>query len=155
MKRFKGIVTTGTNRASKHLKGPDGIHLRTITGVLFYPGTLNITLNKPLLFKNYIVLEHHVYFVNRYQILVPALLNKTSVWLAKGVKKPMEDRTKLKRIEVLSEHRLRDAFSLKDGSNVNIEVETKYCRELFSCIHPTNYLLPALPGLHSFAVKNS
>ncbi len=93
-------------------------------GVKPYPGTLNVHINYPIIFRNPIAIYEDQWF------MFPCTLikkdNKHPTYLIRN-KKDI-DNIDHRLIEIISDVNLRDAMQLKDKSRVSIIIDKKYIR---------------------------
>ncbi len=120
---LKGIIISGrgigSHRVTDLIHSFKDIHEKSIQ---LFPGTLNIILNKPLFLDNkkaYCQFNNSFFF---WDIKLNGLLCYAYRW------KKCPDHI----IEIVSEYRLRDYFDLKEGSIVDIEIETQKTKKDFS-----------------------
>jgi len=120
--RLEGVVESGFGLSRKSLAPVHGVLCR-MSGLSLVEGTLNVRLAKPYIVIPDLTLEegehgHHETLLLQLCRLqeLPGLIVRTSTQAA-GESHPLEV------IEILSVARLRDAWSLRDGDNVVVEVE--------------------------------
>lgn len=103
----RGIAAGIINRFSDDLE--------SILGHKIYLGSLNVLLNNPLLFNDSRALR----FDNDYRLIWPGRLNGLKVWIYRWESAPLHV------VEVLSDYKLRDRLSLRDGEQITLAVDRR------------------------------
>lgn len=124
MKRLTGSVTSGVGDFGKWIALLQD-HYQHKTGMELYPGTLNLRLQHPWrLPKNVIRLEAHEYGGRVSVSLVPCkVFNRDAFILRTDANERGEGHHPREVIEIATDIKLRDAFNLKDGDTVIVELE--------------------------------
>ena len=129
MALLRGCVVSGMGNFSYWIEKLQDHYLRK-SGMLFYPGTLNVRLDAPYsLPKQVIRLEASEYGGTVSVSMVPCFIRILDRSEAKAAFLLRTDANEEERghhpktiVEIATDVRLRDAFELKDGDGVEIEV---------------------------------
>ncbi|MEK6847138.1 MAG: DUF120 domain-containing protein [Nanoarchaeota archaeon] len=126
MVRLKGIVITGIGDFSYRMENVPGLleAYEKITGMRFFPGTLNVKLKKEFSFPKKIMrLEKEKYgFQVSVNILQCKINGKKAFILRTDANERGVGNHPNTIIEIASNIKLRDKFNLKDGDEVIIEI---------------------------------
>lgn len=124
-KRLKvaGRVTSGTGDFGQWI-GKLQDHYERLTGMRFFPGTLNVTLDQPYeLPKRRLRLEKEAYGGTVSVNLVPCRIGGRDAFVLRtdANDQGVGDHPK-KLVEIACDVRLRDIFALTDGDDVELEL---------------------------------
>jgi riboflavin kinase len=121
MKALKGKVVSGIGNFSYWIKKLDH-HYHEKTGMLLFPGTLNIKLKEPYdLPANVIRLEKEEYGGTVSVSIQPCkVFNRAAFILRTDKNASGEGPHKKTIIEIATDVKLRDTYSLKDGDEVEV-----------------------------------
>jgi len=121
--RLRGRVVTGLGNFSYWIERLEDHYFRK-TGMHFYPGTLNILLDEPWSFPpDCLRLEKDEYGGGVSVNLVPCrIFSRPAFLLRTDLNETGHGPHPKNLIEVASDVRLRDAYHLKDGDWVEVEV---------------------------------
>lgn len=112
---LKGKVIRGRGRASSEL-GNSIDEIQDLTGSSFFPGSLNIVLFRPKLFKASLALK----FDKGRRFLWPAEICGHKVWIYRWIHAPLHA------AEVIADVNLRIKFGLTDNKGVSLKLPDKY-----------------------------
>ncbi len=123
---LKGRVSSGKNNASYWLNRSNSEYKKKLGLETLFPGSLNILLSEPSHYKmlapentNLIIIEMDEFGWERRIIMQPCTIKerKAFIWRTHNAER---DDTHL--IELITDVKLRDALSLKDGDEVEVIV---------------------------------
>lgn len=112
MPMITGTIASGRGSAARHVSNSLD-ELASITGKQFYPGTLNVVLDKRVRFNT----QNAMPFDKDRRFIWPAMICDYPVWLYRWKGAPLHI------VEVLSECKLRDTLGLEDNGRIYISID--------------------------------
>lgn len=126
MKVLKGVVSTGIGDFSKKMEDIPGLleAYQRKTGMSFYPGTLNVRLQEEYSIpKDALKLDKEEYGGRVSVFIVPCMFFDKEAFILRTEKNESGAGDHPKTIvEIASDVKLRDAYNLKDGDEIEITI---------------------------------
>lgn len=118
--KLQGKIHNGCGVASRVISNDISEGLFQTTYKRFYPGTLNVTLEKLIRFKN-------LSLVSTYYKIFPMSINGLLVY---GILTYVKGDT-TKELEIISEYGLRDMFNYQDGDELTVAINKRFIDQIF------------------------
>jgi len=106
-----GTISSGRGKAFHHVKNSLA-ELEALTGVVLFPGSLNVVLDNEVKLKSC----NAIIFDNGKRYLWEAYVEGIRIWIYRWKGTPFHI------VELFSEKKLRDELGMADGSSISIQV---------------------------------
>lgn len=106
-----GTISSGRGKAFHHVKN-SLTELEALTGVVLFPGSLNVVLDREVKLKSC----NAIIFDNGKRYLWEAYVEGIKIWIYRWKGTPFHI------VELFSDKKLRDVLGMADGSSISIQV---------------------------------
>ena len=118
---FKGIIHSGANCSGDNISNRFKEDLLEKTNTIFFPGTLNVKLDRQVVFKNLLYITDNCG-------IFPVRMNGVDMWT---ILSPVKLYKPIDEIEIIYQHNIKNLFHYQDGDELTVAINKRFIDQIF------------------------